>query len=43
MALRITSYSTALFDCGDGVSAGLGQKGRKVKTIALSHVDRDHL
>ena len=32
-----------LFDCGDGVSAGLGQKGRKVKTIALSHVDRDHL
>ena len=32
-----------LFDCGDGVSAGLGQKGRKVKTIALTHVDRDHL
>ncbi len=31
-----------LFDCGDGVSAGLGQKGRKVRTIALSHVDWDH-
>lgn len=32
-----------LFDCGDGASAALGQKGRKVKTIAFSHADRDHL
>lgn len=32
-----------LFDCGDGVSAGLLQKGRKVKHIFISHADRDHL
>lgn len=32
-----------LFDCGDGVSAGLLQKGRKVKHAFISHADRDHL
>lgn len=32
-----------LFDAGDGVSAGLLQKGRKIKNIFISHADRDHL
>jgi ribonuclease Z len=32
-----------LFDCGDGVSAGLLQKARKVKHVFLSHADRDHV
>ncbi len=32
-----------LFDCGDGVSAGLLQKSRKVKHVFISHADRDHL
>ncbi|HEV7780957.1 MAG TPA: MBL fold metallo-hydrolase [Chitinophagaceae bacterium] len=32
-----------LFDCGDGCSAGLLQKSRKVKNIFISHADRDHL
>jgi len=32
-----------LLDCGDGASAGLLQKSRKVRTIAISHADRDHL
>ena len=32
-----------LFDCGDGVSAGLLQKSRKVKHLFISHADRDHL
>ena len=32
-----------LLDCGDGACAGLLQKSRKVKTIAISHADRDHL
>lgn len=32
-----------LLDCGDGASAGLLQKSRKVRTIAISHSDRDHL
>lgn len=32
-----------LFDAGDGVAAMLGGKGRKAKTVALSHSDRDHL
>ena len=32
-----------LFDCGDGASSGLAQKGHKVSTIAISHADRDHL
>jgi len=32
-----------LFDAGDGVSAGLLQKARKVKHVFISHADRDHL
>lgn len=32
-----------LLDCGDGASAALLQKSRKVRTIAMSHSDRDHL
>lgn len=32
-----------LFDCGDGAASFLQQKGRKVKYIACSHADRDHL
>ena len=32
-----------LFDCGDGASAGLLQKSRKVKHIFISHADRDHV
>ncbi len=32
-----------LFDCGDGATAGLMQKSRKVKHIFISHADRDHL
>lgn len=32
-----------LFDAGDGVAAALGGKGRKAKTVALSHSDRDHV
>lgn len=32
-----------LFDCGDGVCAGLLQKARKIKHIFISHADRDHL
>lgn len=32
-----------LLDCGDGAVAGLLQKSRKVRTIAVSHADRDHL
>ena len=32
-----------LFDAGDGLSAGLMQKSRKVKHIFVSHADRDHL
>ncbi|QDV40711.1 ribonuclease Z [Stieleria neptunia] len=32
-----------LFDCGDGVSAGLLQKARKVRHVFISHPDRDHL
>ncbi len=32
-----------LFDCGDGVSAGLLQKARKVKHAFISHADRDHV
>lgn len=32
-----------LLDCGDGAVAGLLQKSRKVRTIAISHADRDHL
>ncbi|MEO0414985.1 MAG: MBL fold metallo-hydrolase [Verrucomicrobiota bacterium] len=32
-----------LFDCGDGASAFLQQKGLKVQHIACSHPDRDHL
>ncbi|MEO1050912.1 MAG: MBL fold metallo-hydrolase [Bacteroidota bacterium] len=32
-----------LLDAGDGVSAGLTQKGGKVKHIFVSHADRDHL
>lgn len=32
-----------LFDCGDGMCAGMLQKARKVKHVFLSHADRDHL
>ncbi len=32
-----------LLDCGDGAASMLQNKGRKVKTIACSHADRDHL
>lgn len=32
-----------LFDAGDGVSAHLLQKARKVKHAFISHADRDHL
>ncbi|MEO0460618.1 MAG: MBL fold metallo-hydrolase [Myxococcota bacterium] len=32
-----------LLDCGDGACALLGQKSGKVRTIALTHADRDHL
>ncbi|MCB1097642.1 MAG: MBL fold metallo-hydrolase [Verrucomicrobiae bacterium] len=32
-----------LFDCGDGVSAGLLQKARKVNHVFISHADRDHV
>ena len=32
-----------LFDVGDGVSAGLLQKSRKVKHAFISHSDRDHI
>lgn len=32
-----------LFDAGDGVSAQLLQKSRKIKHVFISHADRDHL
>ncbi len=32
-----------LFDAGDGVTASLLHKSRKVQTVALTHADRDHL
>jgi ribonuclease Z len=32
-----------LLDAGDGVSAGLTQKARKVKHVFISHADRDHV
>lgn len=32
-----------LFDCGDGATAGLMQKSRKVRHVFLSHADRDHV
>ena len=32
-----------LLDAGDGVTAGLTQKSRKVSTVAVSHADRDHV
>ncbi|WP_052597265.1 MBL fold metallo-hydrolase [Aureispira sp. CCB-QB1] len=32
-----------LFDAGDGVSAHLLQKSRKIKHIFISHPDRDHI
>lgn len=32
-----------LFDCGDGLSAHLLQKARKIKHCFLSHADRDHV
>ncbi len=32
-----------LFDCGDGVSAALMHKARKVRHVFLSHPDRDHI
>ena len=38
----IDEYSL-LFDAGDGVTAGLTQKSRKVKHVFVSHADRDHV
>ncbi len=32
-----------LLDAGDGVCAGLLQKSRKIKKVAITHPDRDHL
>lgn len=32
-----------LLDAGDGLSAGLLQKSRKIKQVLLSHADRDHI
>jgi ribonuclease Z len=32
-----------LFDCGDGITAALLQKSRKIDTVFISHADRDHL
>jgi len=32
-----------LFDAGDGVCAGLLQKSRKVRSVAVTHPDRDHV
>ena len=32
-----------LFDCGDGASAALMHKARKVRHVFLSHADRDHI
>lgn len=32
-----------LFDCGDGVMAGLMHKSGKIRHIAMSHADRDHV
>jgi ribonuclease Z len=32
-----------LFDVGDGISAALLQKSRKIKQVFISHADRDHL
>lgn len=32
-----------LFDCGDGISAALMHKARKIRHVFLSHADRDHI
>lgn len=32
-----------MFDCGDGASAALMHKARKVRHLFLSHADRDHV
>ena len=32
-----------LFDVGDGITATLLQKSRKIKNVFISHADRDHL
>ncbi|WP_269541195.1 MBL fold metallo-hydrolase [Cerasicoccus fimbriatus] len=32
-----------LLDAGDGVSASLGQKSRKVRHVFVTHADRDHI
>mgnify|MGYP000859537098 CR=1 FL=1 len=32
-----------LFDAGDGLTAGLMQKARKINHVFISHADRDHL
>jgi len=32
-----------LFDVGDGISAALLQKSKKIRNIFISHADRDHL
>ncbi|CAN5421521.1 ribonuclease Z [soil metagenome] len=32
-----------LLDCGDGAMASLGHKSRKVRLVAMTHGDRDHI
>lgn len=32
-----------LLDCGDGCMASLGHKSRKVRLVAMTHGDRDHI
>ncbi|NND95836.1 MAG: RNAse Z [Pirellulaceae bacterium] len=32
-----------LLDCGDGVTASLMQKARKIRHVFISHADRDHV
>jgi ribonuclease Z len=32
-----------LFDAGDGITAGLLQKSRKINHVFISHADRDHI
>ena len=32
-----------LFDAGDGLTAGLLSKARKIKHVFVTHPDRDHI
>jgi len=40
--LFIEDYGVC-FDAGDGLTAGLGLKSRKIRHLFLSHADRDHI